>query len=142
MRTGEDAWRGAFPPGRNPIVDTVARRAEKQREARFLCAWKQGVRRAGLHYFEVAAPHRLELALHRDQLRPNYRVIKSALAGDIDAEGGLFLCALYSFYNEDEGRRLMRRHYPRCRSREQLLALVDAGHRAILETLLGNYTEW
>jgi|GEM_PF-2774358 len=143
MNTGDSSRSGA-PRGRRGAVpvDAAARSIHKHREALFLEAWKRAIHCAGLQFFEIRSAHFLELAAHRDQLRPDHRAIRRALDRDLNAAEGLFLCALYGIYNADEGRRLAHRHYPDCRSREQMLDVFDAERRAILEALLNNYSDW
>lgn len=140
MSRGEIAPAGA--PGGHLVEQALARRALKKKEAGFLDAWKRGIRSVGMQYFDIRSPHLLELAIHRDQLRPNYQAIRRALAKELAADTGLFLCALYSIYNGDEGRRLAQRYYPQCRSPEQWMHAFDPERRAILDALLENYTDW
>lgn len=122
--------------------DAAGRQSSRRRELCFLEAWKRAIRSAGLRYFVIRGPHSLELAAHRDQLLPDYQAIKHALSQSLPMDEGLFLCALYSVYNPDEGLRLARRHYPQCRTRDQIVALLGAERRLILDALLAHYTDW
>jgi len=122
--------------------DVARRKANREREACFLDAWKRGARSAGLRYFTLEGPHSLELVVRRDQLRPNHRAIKYALSQRMARDEGLFLCALYSIYNPDEGLRLARCFYPGFRTWEQIMARLDVERRSILEALFAHYVEW
>ncbi len=109
-----------------------------QRTARFLSAWKRGVILAGDHYFQVTVSDIVE-ATHRDQLRPDYARIEHAL-GSVSAGQGAFLAAMYSFFNADDGQRLLTRAgYPNiC----DVAAKLDGVHAEIIASLFLNYHGW
>jgi hypothetical protein len=125
----------------NQAERLAALHADREREARFLTAWKRAVRIAGANYFDVINTHFYEFATKKDQLRPSYPKIKTALATE-SIQQGLFLCALYTFYNEDEGRRLTEQFYPSCGSRETLMRQLDPERREVLQNLVASYTDW
>jgi hypothetical protein len=130
-------WRG----GASQTERAAALHALREAEANFLAAWKGAVRLVGAQYFDVINTYFYEFASKKDQLRPNYKTIKAAL-GSIPLQQGLFLCALYTYYNADEGRRLTEQYYPSCCSRDLLLRQLEANQREILQTLSSNYTDW
>jgi hypothetical protein len=125
----------------NQAERLAALHSDREREARFLTAWKRAVRMAGAQYFDVINTHFYEFASKKDQLRPSYPKIKSALSTE-SIQQGLFLCALYTFYNEDEGRRLTLQFYPSCGSMDVLMRQLEPERREILQSLASSYTDW
>ena len=109
-----------------------------QRAERFLVAWKRGVALAGESYFLVEIPSVVE-ATHRNQLRPNYALVEDAV-GRISAGQGAFLAAMYSFFNADDGQRLLARAgYPNiC----DLAAKLEGAHAEVIAELFLNYHGW
>jgi hypothetical protein len=132
-----DIWKRAEETSKRSAALSVFRAIE----ARFLGAWKQAVALAGAQYFDVIHVYFYDFATKKDQLRPNYRAIKGAL-GSVPVQDGLFLCALYSLYNAEEGRRLSAHYYPGGGSADSLLSKLKPEQRQLLQVLLENYTDW
>jgi len=109
-----------------------------QRAERFLAAWKRGVAFAGESYFLVETPSVAE-ASHRNQLRPNYALVEDAV-GRVSSGQGAFLAAMYSFFNAEDGQRLLARAgYPNlC----DLAAKLEGEHAEIVAELFLNYHGW
>lgn len=109
-----------------------------QRAERFLVAWKRGVVLAGESYFLVETPSVAE-ASHRNQLRPNYALVEDAV-GRVSSGQGAFLAAMYSFFNAEDGQRLLARAgYPNiC----DLAAKLEGEHAVIVAELFINYHGW
>lgn len=91
-------------------------------ETLFLNAWKRGVKLAGVHYFRNARPHGIgaptadlrvteadvDRATIKWELCPDRKAIVRAL-GHISRGEGAFLAAMYSFYNAEDGQKLLKR---------------------------------
>ena len=109
-----------------------------RRAERFLAAWKRGVALAGESYFLVETPSVAE-ATHRNQLRPDYATVEDAI-GRISAGQGAFLAAMDSFFNAEDGQRLLARAgYPNiC----DLAAKLEGAHAEVVAELFLNYHGW
>lgn len=109
-----------------------------ERAERFLVAWKRGVALAGESYFLVETPNVAE-ATHRDQLRPNYALVEDAI-GRVSAGQGAFLAAMYSFFNAEDGQRLLARagYSNIC----DLAAKLERAHADVIAELFLNYHGW
>lgn len=109
-----------------------------ERAERFLAAWMRGVALAGASYFFVEVPYVAE-ATHRNQLCPNYALVEDAI-GRVSAGQGAFLAAMYSFFNAEDGQRLLARAgYPNiC----DLAAKLEGQHAEIVAELFLNYHGW
>src|SRR4030067_241399 len=75
------------------------------RRQAFLEAWKFGVRLAGEAYFKITAES-IEAANNKWQMQPDLLAIQDAI-GRISAGQGAFLAAMYSFFNADDGQKLL-----------------------------------
>jgi hypothetical protein len=69
----------------------------EQRQARFLAAWKRGVRLAGERCFDITAAS-VDRATDKDQLRPSWDYVEVHLLDRSRGEAA-FLAALCSFFN-------------------------------------------
>jgi hypothetical protein len=109
-----------------------------QRPGRFLAAWKRGVEIAGTHYFRIEAES-VAAAADKNQLRPNMRAIRSAL-GVISRGEGAFLAAMYSFFNADDGQKLLiEAGFPNiC----DLAAKLDKERAEVIAELFLSYAGW
>jgi hypothetical protein len=109
-----------------------------QRAERFLAAWKRGVAFAGESYFQVEVPNVAE-ATHRNQLRPDYATVEDAI-GRISTGQGAFLAAMYSFFNAEDGQRLLARagYSNIC----DLAAKLEGAHAEVIAELFLNYHGW
>jgi hypothetical protein len=104
----------------------------------FLSSWRDGVRLAGAHLFGDGTEEGLERAVDKWELCPRIDLINAAI--DVMSSGQkVFLAALVSFYDSDDGGRLLQRVGVRGLSD---LGRLDLQRRAIVAALLLNYTGW
>lgn len=110
----------------------------RQQQARFLDAWKRGVRLAGESCFEVTASS-VENATDKEQLRPRWDYVEAYLMDRSKGEAA-FLAALCSFFNSHWGQALLERAgYPNlC----DLAAKLDAERAGIIAALFLSYYGW
>ena len=107
--------------------------------ARFLEAWKRGVRLAGPQFFGMGSPHAdLGEAQSKWDLCPKIDLIDRAI-GAMSSGEKVFLAALTSFYNAEDGGELLKRVH--------VQGLADFGgldleRRAVIAALILNYTGW
>ncbi len=107
-------------------------------EERFLRAWKDGVELAGEALFGCQARTPRE-ACHWHQLTPKLDVIRRALPNRSQADA-VFIAAMASFYNAEEGQRLLRK--AGCEAFGNLANFLDRHQRAILAVLMIEYQGW
>jgi len=107
--------------------------------ARFFDAWKEGARLAGYQYFGDGTKEGLNRASDKNQLRPDYPLISSAI-GVISSGERVFISTLYSFYNSEDGGELMRR----CdiAGMADVVSNLDLPRRQVLAALMLSYTGW
>ena len=72
---------------------------------RFDKAWKQGVKKVGVEFFNLKAPS-LELAEKRWQMEPNYAFINEAI-GDYSHGKQVLMAMMYSFFDPECGQELL-----------------------------------
>ena len=107
--------------------------------ARFLEAWKRGVRLAGPQFFGTGSSHAaLDQAESKWDLCPKMDLIDRAI-GVMSSGEKVFLAALTSFYNAEDGGELLKRVH--------VQGLADFGgldleRRAVIAALILNYTGW
>lgn len=104
----------------------------------FLTVWKRGVALAGVHLFGESPHADLELATTKWDLCPKVRLISCALRSLSPLEQ-LFISGLVSFYNAEDGGRLLKRAGFRGLID---LAPLSVPHRAVIAGLILNYTGW
>ena len=110
---------------------------EQQKPARFLAAWKRGVKLAGEEYFNVVGS--VEGATDKEQLRPNYKMIEHSLF-KISSGQATFLAALYSFFNGEEGQLFLEQlGKPNI---SDLAAYLDRERAEIISELFLTYSGW
>ncbi len=111
---------------------------QAQRQARFLAAWKRGMRLAGERCFDITAVS-VDRAADKDQLRPSWDAVEVHLLDRSRGEAA-FLAALCSFFNSEWGQALLERAgYPNlC----DLAATLDAERSAVVAELFLNYQGW
>jgi len=85
----------------------VSRPAVCSPSVAFFFAWKKGVQIAGLRFFGDGSQEGFKKSDCRWHLRPNLRVIKKSFEVLTDQER-VFLAALVSFFNADEGGDLLK----------------------------------
>lgn len=112
--------------------------AMSEAEASFLDVWRDGVQIAGAGLFGCQVAHPREAA-HWRQLTPKLDVMRRELPnrGQVDA---VFAAALASFFNPEEGQKLMAR--AGCHGFGGLAVLLDARRRSLLACLLANFRGW
>lgn len=81
-----------------------ARELEAQKPARFLAAWKKGIKLAGGNYFKLQV--HIDKATEKKQLQPDYEVINHSLKA-ISRGQAHFLALMYSFYNSEDGQKML-----------------------------------
>lgn len=110
----------------------------RTRPARFLAAWKRGVLLAGPRYFNATAES-VQAATHKNQLRPDFALIDSAIGGISRGEGA-FLAAMYSFFNSEDGQVLLKAAgFPNiC----DLAAKLDKDQAEVIAELFVSYHGW
>ena len=121
--------------------DSIAQELEhfSSAPARFLEAWKRGVRLAGPQFFGMGSPQAdLDHAESKWDLCPKMDLIDRAI-GVMSSGEKVFLAALTSFYNAEDGGDLLKR--------VNVQGLADFGgldleRRAVIAALLLNYTGW
>jgi hypothetical protein len=106
--------------------------------AAFFRAWKSGVSLAGVRFFGAGTKIHLDRAVDVWDLCPNLELITDAI-GVMSGGEKVFLAALVSFYNAEDGGRLLRRV-----SVHGLADLggLDLARRTVIAALILNYTGW
>jgi hypothetical protein len=104
----------------------------------FFDAWKRGVALAGPHLFGTGVAADVDRAVSIWDLCPKLNLIERAIAVMSSGEK-VFLAALVSFYNTEDGGKLFKRI--------GVQGLADFGgldlsRRSVLASLLLNYTGW
>lgn len=128
LQTPEERMRAFFSEARSQSV----------RRDNFLLAWKCGVELAGEQYFKITAES-VEAANDKGQLQPDWDVIQDAI-GRISAGQGAFLAAMYSFYNPDDGQKLLAAAgYPNL---ADLASKLDPDYAEVIAALFLNYHGW
>jgi len=104
----------------------------------FLAAWKRGVALAGPHLFGTGPRADFENAVTKWDLCPKVALIERAI-GVMSSGEKTFLAALVSFYNAEDGGRLLKRI-----GFHGLADLggLDLSRRAVIAGLILNYTGW
>jgi hypothetical protein len=127
-------------PTTTSIFDELAREQAHFADApeTFLRAWKQGVELAGVRFFGNGTRRDLDHATRKWDLCPNLTLIADAINVMSPAEA-IFLAALVSFYDSDDGGRLLRG--------VGVDGLADLGRldfkrRTVIANLLLHYTGW
>lgn len=105
---------------------------------RFFAAWKRAVSLAGIAYFGTGTKSALDLATKKWDLTPNLERISDAI-GVLSSGERVFLAALVSFYNSEDGGRLLKRV-----GVEGLADLggLDLQRRTLIAALILNYAGW
>jgi hypothetical protein len=107
-------------------------------ETPFLHAWKRGVELAGLRFFGSTPCADIERAQTKWDLCPKMDLIDHAL-GPMSPAERIFIAALASFYNADDGGPLLRRAgFDGFAD----LGRLDLKRRAVISGLILNYTGW
>lgn len=109
-----------------------------QAPAAFFQAWKRGVKLVGFAYFGDGTRDQWERAADKWQLRPNVEYIRKAI-GAMSSGEKVFLAAMVSFYNSNDGGALLKR--------VGIQGLADLGgldleRREVIAALILYYTGW
>jgi hypothetical protein len=122
------------------VLDQIAREILHfdNAPAAFLEAWKRGIQIAGVEWFGDGTHEGLRQAKSKWELRPNVLRLNDVL-GVLSSGQRMFLSAMVSFYNADEGGALLKR----C----QFEGLADLGgldleRRKVIADLLLHYHGW
>ena len=122
------------------VLDLIAREILHfdNAPAAFLEAWKRGIQIAGVEWFGDGTHAGLQQAKSKWELRPNVPRLNDTL-GVLSSGQRMFLSAMVSFYNADEGGALLKR----C----QFEGLADLGgldleRRKVIADLLLHYHGW
>ncbi|MEQ8832246.1 MAG: hypothetical protein RLW87_20730 [Alphaproteobacteria bacterium] len=105
-------------------------------EARFLEAWKEGVKLVGPHLFGVT-PEEVDTATDRDALRPDREAFLRRLGTASDGEVW-FLLQMYGYYNSVAAADLQPYHV----FHPESVANRDLRYREIVARFMLNYTGW
>ncbi|TPG90335.1 hypothetical protein EAH72_29480 [Pseudomonas caspiana] len=106
--------------------------------AAFLYAWKQGVALAGPTYFGDGTQISLNNATCRWDLRPNLLMINNAI-NVLSTNERVFLAALVSFYDTDEGGVLLKQVGVRGLAD---LGVLDPERRDVIASLVMHHHGW
>ena len=105
----------------------------------FLRAWKQGVELAGTRFFGHGTRESLDLATRKWDLCPNVTLIHGAV--NVLSHGeAIFLASLVSFYDSEDGGRLLR--HVGVDGFADVARLLDLKRRTVIADLILNYTGW
>jgi len=113
--------------GNDTVIQLMAE--SKNKNERFLAAWKDAVRLIGPAYFKGTVP----TATSKEDLAPDYPIFVSRL-GTASSGERLFMLAVYQFYNDTE-----------FKSRPSLTDLawtLDEDRLDVLVRLMRNYSGW
>ena len=112
----------------------------KHRPARFLAAWKDAVKLAGMQFFDIRSATSIDDITNKKDATPNLAAISNRW-GFLNRSQGHFLLAISQFYNNQKV-------YDFCREQEikvpslSDLTLFNDRYRAILVPLLQYYDGW
>ncbi|GFE79183.1 hypothetical protein GCM10011487_11830 [Steroidobacter agaridevorans] len=122
------------------LFDALAREQAHFADApeAFLRAWKQGVELAGVRFFGNGTREDLNRATRKWDLCPNVTLINDAI-NVLSPGEAIFLASLVSFYDSDDGGRLLR-HVGADGLAD--LGRLDLKRRTVIAGLLLHYTGW
>lgn len=106
-------------------------------EAAFDAAWHRGVQLAGPRYFY--ASHHSDERTSKWNFCPNFDRISDAL-GVLSTGEAVFLAAMYSFYNADDGAAMLTRLG--AGSAGAVAAALDEQRRRVIADLTVSYAGW
>lgn len=104
----------------------------------FFITWRQGVRLAGMYYFGDGTAEGYDRADCLDDLSPNLERISHSL-GVLSSGERIFLAAMVSFYNAQDGGKLLGEVGVQGLAD---LCRLDMKRRQIIATLLLSYEGW
>ncbi len=110
---------------------------EVQKPARFLAAWKRGIKLAGGHYFKLQIS--IDKATQLEQLQPDYDLIRNSLRAISTGQAQL-LALMYSFYDDTKGQEMLKAiERPSIRDAAYYL---DSERLQVIIELMQNYHGW
>ena len=104
----------------------------------FLHAWKRGVELAGTQYFGEAQSDDVQTVTCKWDLCPKVEFIRQSI-GPLSPGEKIFLASLVSFYNAEDGGRLLRSAGV---DGFADLGRLDPQRRAVIAALILHYTGW
>lgn len=107
-------------------------------EAAFLDAWKRGVRLAGTQFFGNGHIQPDEADTKYD-LAPDYDMVLRAL-GQLSSGEGVFLAAMYSFYNSHAGGKMLAELH--VTGLGDIAGSLDEQRVRVLADLMVSYAGW
>jgi len=113
-----------------PLLDELDRQ--------FLNAWKMGAELIGPHYFKGPAPTPHQ-ARHWRHLTPDLDAMRRKLINRSQADA-VFAAAMASFYNAQEGHKLMKR--AGCETFGSAVTSITTAQRGLLAQMVGSYQKW
>lgn len=127
-------------PTRATLFDELAREQAhfSTAPAQFFRAWKTGVSLAGVRFFGAGTQTALDRAASVWDLCPNMALIADSI-GVLSGGEKLFIAALTSFYNAEDGGQLLRRIGVHGLAD---LGGLDFARRTVIAALILNYTGW
>lgn len=108
-------------------------------EDAFFDAWRGGVRLAGPRYFGKGTAEAVNYATRKWDLEPDYELVTSAL-GVLSSGEAIFLAAMYSFYNSDDGGKMLAQLGVTAPG--DIAAALDEPRRRVIAALLIAYAGW
>lgn len=110
---------------------------EKQKPAKFLKAWKQGIKLVGEEFFNITST--VDTATHIDELRPNKEMLEQNLYR-LSTGQALFLAAMYSFFDSQDGQLFLEQlERPNiC----DIASRLEKEYLEIILVLMANYHGW
>lgn len=110
-------------------------------QKRFLNAWKAGVAIAGYRFFGDGTPDGLKLAASKEDLSPNFQLVKASVSTMSRGERA-FLVAMLSFYNGRAAHDLWEEVSDQPDNIGWTISGLDLGRRQVLAELTLTYTGW
>lgn len=108
-------------------------------EAAFFEAWRKGVQIAGPLYFGDGTAANVDQAKSKYNLAPDYDEVVGAI-GTLSSGEAVFLAAMYSFYNDDAGAKMLAQlDAPGLAG---ISAHLDEPRRRVIADLLVSYSGW
>lgn len=108
-------------------------------ESAFFDAWRKGVRLAGPRFFGDRTAANVDTAKSKYDLVPDYDEVTAAL-GVLSSGEAVFLAAMYSFYNDDAGGKMLAQlDAPGLAG---ISAHLDEARTRVIADLLVSYAGW
>ena len=108
------------------------------KKQKFLANWKEGVVLAGERFFKIKSKD-IESATDKDELAPNYEVIKDDF-GVLSHGEKVMLALMYSFYDPECGQELL--VDANAANFVDAIMLMDDKSKAVILGLLDSHNGW